>query len=119
MLTKVNETLEKTTKAQQDIINVMSQPVDLNNGAGSTPTSSNSGGQQSTGGSSSGGGSSANPGGISGGIGSDAGVQSGTNTRTTSTTHGKKQPTGFAGIDPDTMKDGKTYKITIAKVEKA
>lgn len=32
MLEKVNETLEKTTKAQQDIINIMSQPVDLNNG---------------------------------------------------------------------------------------
>lgn len=119
MLTKVNETLEKTTKAQQDIINVMSQPVDLNNGTGSTPTFSNSGSQQSAGSGSSGGSSSANPGGISGGIGSDAGVQSGTNTRTTSTAHGKKQPTGFAGIDPDTMKDGKTYKITIAKVEKA
>ena len=35
MLEKVNETLEKTTKAQQDIINTLSQPVDIN-GVGST-----------------------------------------------------------------------------------
>lgn len=34
MLEKVNETLEKTTKAQQEIIDVMSRPVDIN-GAGS------------------------------------------------------------------------------------
>lgn len=39
MLEKVNETLDKTTKAQQDIIKIMSQPVDLdtNNNAAQMP----------------------------------------------------------------------------------
>lgn len=39
MLDKVNKTLEETTKAQQEIIKVMSQPVDIN-GVGSTGGSS-------------------------------------------------------------------------------
>ena len=37
MLEKVNETLDKTTKTQQEIINVLSQPVNIN-GGGMTPT---------------------------------------------------------------------------------
>ena len=38
MLDKVNETLEKTTKAQQDIIDALSKPVDINMGGTDSPS---------------------------------------------------------------------------------
>ena len=113
MLEKVNETLEKTTKAQQDIIKVMSQPVDLNNGPGSTPslpsdtTSPNTANTPDT---------------TSPNTANTPDTTSTTGNRSTSTRDGKNRAPGLAGagLDPEDMKPGTKYIVTIAgKVSKA
>ena len=105
MLEKVNETLEKTTKAQQDIIDIMSQPVDLNNGPGSTPTFSQSSGTTQPSGDI--GGSTFTP--STGNAGSSYGK-----TQPASKTQNLPKVAGGGGIDPTDMKAGKKYVVTIA-----
>ena len=111
MLEKVNETLEKTTKAQQEIIKVMSQPVDIN-GAGSTGGSVTFDNPSETGT------TPTSPGGTPGAVGrADGGNLSSTNT--TGKKPAPKTTGSYGGMNPDDMKPGKTYKITVAKVEQA
>lgn len=108
MLEKVNETLDKTTVAQQDIIDALTQPVDFNMGGFGTPSTSVPDGSMG------------NNSSTSSGFNSGGGFAQGKADPTPASdkTPAPKQISGLPseGIDPDDMKSGKTYKITIAKV---